>query len=140
MTDHWLLLFSVTFLEFQSASTRTGVISSCLGELCLKIILIFCQNRHDFLGQPASPNQVGHDLHGFVRMFEKSREPGVGYRVGQSSFSSVIIFHPTLITDHLLLFRPSTLIPRYFSLINHILLSPYLTFFNLYKILLTFYV
>jgi len=66
----------MTLLELEPAPARAKVVSSCLGDLFLKIPLLSCRYGHHFLGQPASPDQVGHNVHGFVRVFEESLIPG----------------------------------------------------------------
>jgi len=62
----------MAFLKFDPTAAGTGIVSACICALQFKITLLPCRYGHDFLGQLASPDQVCHDLHWFVRMLEES--------------------------------------------------------------------
>jgi hypothetical protein len=59
--DYWLLLFPVTLLELHPASAETRLVSTRFHRYSFTPFLFRSHYLHDFLGQPASPDQVGHD-------------------------------------------------------------------------------
>jgi len=61
----------MAFLKFDPTAAGTGIVFASIFALQFKITLLPCRYGHHFLGQLASPNQVGHYPPGAISVFKK---------------------------------------------------------------------
>jgi len=68
-------LSPVTLLEFAPTATGTWLFPSRFGERPLQLLFFGCQHQHHLCGSAIAQQQLGHDAHRLIDVYEATPAP-----------------------------------------------------------------